>query len=81
MFIEMLVSESQLVVHFTVSTIEALVFGSPSINVENRLDPLHILLLVFLRHRACCLRTGHGGSLLLPGSLMLEGLSLEGLAG
>ena len=51
MFIEMLATESRMIVHTTVSTIEALVFGSPSIKVENLLDPLHILLLVFLGHR------------------------------
>ena len=40
MFIEMLASEPRMVIHVTVSTIEALVLGCPSIDVKDRLDPL-----------------------------------------
>ena len=51
MFVEVLASESRMIIHITVSTIDALVLESPSINVKNLLDPLRILLLVFLGHR------------------------------
>ena len=44
MFVEMLASEPQMVVHVAVSAIEARVFGSSSMDVKDVLYPVHILL-------------------------------------
>ena len=50
MSIEVLASEPRMVVHVAICTVETRVFGSSSIKVKDVLDPLHVLLLVFLRH-------------------------------
>ena len=39
MFLEMLATESRMVVHIEIGTIDSLVSGLPSINVEDRFNP------------------------------------------
>ena len=49
MTIEMLASKSRMVVHITICAIDSRVFGGSSINIEDILGPLHVLLLLILR--------------------------------
>ena len=50
MLLEVLATESRMVIHVAIGTVEALIFGSLSIKVKGLFDPCHIPLLIWLGH-------------------------------